>query len=194
MTATVEPGSTRAVLSAAPTPVVTPQPISASCSWGSSVSTFTTLIWFTVICSANVPRPVKPNALLPSARVAFGSNMSGPLPSQRFVWPCMHQKQWPHAGTKEVITLSPTATRVTSEPIHSTVPLPSWPRMHGGGVGMPPFDAEMSEWQTPLAPTRMTTSEGPGSIAVTSSTESSGSPVKMAARMTFLLRSTAQRP
>ena len=34
MTATVEPGWTFAVLSAAPTPVVTPQPMSASCSSG----------------------------------------------------------------------------------------------------------------------------------------------------------------
>ena len=36
------PGLTCAVLSAAPTPVVTPQPMSASCSSGRSVSTFTT--------------------------------------------------------------------------------------------------------------------------------------------------------
>ena len=40
-TATVEPGRTSAVLSAAPTPVVTPQPISESCSAGTSVSTLT---------------------------------------------------------------------------------------------------------------------------------------------------------
>ena len=58
MTATVEPGSTSAVLSAAPTPVVTPQPISASCSSGTSVSTLTIDDSLQVIASANVPRPV----------------------------------------------------------------------------------------------------------------------------------------
>ena len=40
-TATVAPASTRAVLSTAPTPVVTPQPISAPRSSGMSSRTFT---------------------------------------------------------------------------------------------------------------------------------------------------------
>ena len=43
-TATVEPGSTFAVLSAAPTPVVTPQPISAARSSGMSSRIFTTRV------------------------------------------------------------------------------------------------------------------------------------------------------
>ena len=84
MTATVEPGSTWAVFRAAPTPVVTPQPMRASCSSGRSVSTFTTDIWSTVIWSANVPRPVKAGAMLPSLRVARGVNMTEPEPSHRF--------------------------------------------------------------------------------------------------------------
>ena len=42
ITATDEPGSIAAVLMAAPTPVVTPQPISETISSGMSASTFTT--------------------------------------------------------------------------------------------------------------------------------------------------------
>ena len=57
-TATELPGSTRAVHSAAPTPVVTAQPISASCSSGRSVSTLTRLASLTVMTSAMLPRPV----------------------------------------------------------------------------------------------------------------------------------------
>ena len=51
-TATVAPGSTRAVLSTAPTPVVTPQPISAARSSGMSSRIFTTAFSCTSICSA----------------------------------------------------------------------------------------------------------------------------------------------
>ena len=57
-TAGVEPGSTPAVLSAAPTPVVTPQPMSASCSSGRLVLTLTIEDSLHVMVSANVPRPV----------------------------------------------------------------------------------------------------------------------------------------
>ena len=76
ITATIEPGSTCAVLSAAPTPVVTPQPISASCSSGRSDSTFTTDIRWTVIISANVPRPVMATISSPSARRTRGTNIT----------------------------------------------------------------------------------------------------------------------
>ena len=51
-TATVEPGFTRAVLRAAPTPVVTPQPISAAMSNGTSLSIGTTPLSCSSICSA----------------------------------------------------------------------------------------------------------------------------------------------
>jgi hypothetical protein len=51
-TATVEPGSTLAVLSAAPTPVMTPHPISAARSSGMSLSIFTSAFSCTSICSA----------------------------------------------------------------------------------------------------------------------------------------------
>ena len=51
-TATVEPGSTRAVFRAAPTPVVTPQPMRAARSNGMSSRTFTIAFWWTSIFSA----------------------------------------------------------------------------------------------------------------------------------------------
>ena len=44
ITATVEPGSTLAVLNTAPTPVVTPQPISAARSSGMSSRIFTSAV------------------------------------------------------------------------------------------------------------------------------------------------------
>ncbi len=127
------------MFSAAPTPVVTPQPISASCESGRSVSIFTTFAWLHVIWSAKVPSPVMLMATLPSARVAFGMPNTSPPIAQRLLWPWRHQKQLPHAGTNDAMTWSPTATRVTSGPTHSTMPAPSWPRMHGDGVGSVPF-------------------------------------------------------
>ena len=69
MIATVEPGSTPAVLSAAPTPVVTPQPMSASCSSGRLVSIFTIDDSLHVIVSAKVPRPVIVMYSVPSGRL-----------------------------------------------------------------------------------------------------------------------------
>ena len=51
-TATVEPGSIRAVFSTAPTPVVTPQPIRAARSSGMSSSIFTSAFSCTSIFSA----------------------------------------------------------------------------------------------------------------------------------------------
>ena len=51
-TATVEPGSIRAVLSTAPTPVVTPHPMSAARSSGMSLPIFTSAFSCTSIFSA----------------------------------------------------------------------------------------------------------------------------------------------
>ena len=76
MTATIEPGSTRAVFSAAPTPVVTPHPINASCSSGRSDSTLTTECCETVIISANVPRPVIAWMSSPFSRRTRGTNIT----------------------------------------------------------------------------------------------------------------------
>jgi hypothetical protein len=57
ITSTSEPGSTLAVLTTAPTPVVTPQATSAAISNGMSSATFTAPSTGTTNSSANVPRP-----------------------------------------------------------------------------------------------------------------------------------------
>ena len=56
MTATVDPGSTAAVRNAAPTPVITAQPMTAARSSGMSFRIFTTAFSCTSICSANEAR------------------------------------------------------------------------------------------------------------------------------------------
>ena len=56
MTATVSPGATLAVLTTAPKPVMTPQPISAARSSGISLWIFTIAFSCTSICSANDDR------------------------------------------------------------------------------------------------------------------------------------------
>ena len=58
MTATVEPGLDPRGVERAPTPVVTPQPMSASWSSVTLVLILTIDDWSHVIASANVPRPV----------------------------------------------------------------------------------------------------------------------------------------
>ena len=67
-TTTELPGLMAAELIAAPTPVVTPQPISETMSRGMSSSTFTTAASGTIISSAKVPQPVMPPTRLPSIR------------------------------------------------------------------------------------------------------------------------------
>src|SRR5262249_13513438 len=63
ITATDEPGFTFAVLTAAPTPVVTPQPISDATSYGTSSGIFTAQFCGTTSSSENVPVPANPNSL-----------------------------------------------------------------------------------------------------------------------------------
>jgi hypothetical protein len=56
-TATLEPASTRAVLKAAPTPVITPHAIKQAGSSGMAASIFTTLSTCSVANSAITPQP-----------------------------------------------------------------------------------------------------------------------------------------
>ena len=71
-TRTDDPGVTFAVFSAAPTPVVTPQPISAAISRGMSLSIFTVAIAGTIVSSAKVPHPQKdPMTLSPCLNCWF---------------------------------------------------------------------------------------------------------------------------
>ena len=132
MTATVVPGCTLAVLSAAPTPVVTPQPMSASCSSGRSVSTFTIEPSLHVICSAKVPSPVIAMYWLPSGRLPRIDIMTANSLSHRCDESCRQNQHVPHAGMNDAMIRSPALTFVTSAPTSSTLPAPSWPRIGAG--------------------------------------------------------------
>src|SRR5258706_287958 len=76
-TATVEPGSTLAVLNTAPTPVVTAQPTSAARSSGIFGSIFTTLSTESVAYSAITPQPEKMLSGLPSLSFVRGVPSGG---------------------------------------------------------------------------------------------------------------------
>ena len=67
-TTTELPGVTLAVLMAAPTPVITPQPTRLPISRGMSSSIFTTPWCGMIISSAKVPAPAMPNTGCPSSR------------------------------------------------------------------------------------------------------------------------------
>src|SRR5216683_2790111 len=82
-TATVAPGSTLAVLITEPTPVMTPQPISAATSKGTSSSIFTAPSRGTTICSANPPQPAIPGGQVRMAhagRAHLDQHLAGPRP------------------------------------------------------------------------------------------------------------------
>ena len=76
-TATVAPGSTRAVLKTAPTPVVTAQPTSAARSRGIFASILTTLSVDSVAYSAITPQPEKTLSGLPAASLTRGVPSGG---------------------------------------------------------------------------------------------------------------------
>ena len=73
ISATVEPGATFAVLNTAPTPVVTPQPISAARSSGMSLRIFTIAFSCTSICSAYEDRSRNCHTGVPSLDSRCGS-------------------------------------------------------------------------------------------------------------------------
>ena len=89
-----------------------------------------------------------------------------------------HSSQRPHHGSHERATCVP-ARSDTPEPTSSTTPAPSWPRTAGQRVSAVPSIAFRSEWQTPLAWSRTSTSPGPGG-ARSSPVTSSGAPVAAA--------------
>ncbi len=134
-TATDDPGHTAAVLSTAPTPVVTPQPMSASCSSGRSVCTLTSERSSTTAWSANVPMPSMGTAALPSPRASRRSPRWSASSSHSRDSPRRQNQHAPHAVIHVQTTRSPGATSRTSRPTSSTTPAPSWPRTIGGSTG-----------------------------------------------------------
>jgi hypothetical protein len=125
ITATDDPGVTPAVFSAAPSPVVTPQPSRASSSSTRSVWTATTDASCTTMASANVPQPHTAPARRPSGRSNRLAPATTGLISQWLDIAFRHHQQCPQAGVTEASTRSPTCTRRTSEPTSSTIPQPS---------------------------------------------------------------------
>ena len=135
-TTTFEPGWTFAVLMAAPTPVVTPQPMSEAISNGTSASILTAPSTGIVRYSANVPVPAMPRSGSP-LRVKRGWNAE---PN----WISVHRwgdlrpvqlMQRPHGGDQATITWSPSATVSTPSPTAEMIPAPSCPRTHGAARG-----------------------------------------------------------
>jgi hypothetical protein len=70
-TATVSPGRTPAVLTIAPNPVITPQPIRQAASGGTAGSTLTAWPAATRQTSAKAPMPMAADSGVPSSRVIF---------------------------------------------------------------------------------------------------------------------------
>ena len=100
-----------AVLIAAPTPVITPQPISEATSSGTSSSTLMTECSSMMISSVNVPQPAKPPMGFPSSRKCGLAPI--PTPEQSCGWPRRHCTHFLQAGVNEMMTWSPGSTSVT---------------------------------------------------------------------------------
>ena len=78
--------------------------------------------------------------------------------------PARQYSQCPQAPPSQATpTAAPIAGLETPGPCATTWPVISWPGMSGRALGgfQSPSTAWMSEWQTPQAATRMSTSPGP---------------------------------
>ena len=136
-TTQVEPARTSAVYSAAPIPVERPHANGAQPSSDASGETFARAISGITVYSANVDVPMKCRIGAPSRerRVVPSGRWPSPcwsrIATHRFVRPLRQWTHSPHSGAKRVMTWSPGDTSVTSAPMRSTTPAPSWPRTHG---------------------------------------------------------------
>ncbi len=175
ITATDAPGATRAVFSAAPSPVVTPHPISAAISYGTSSGIGTAQLAATTTSSAKVPVPAKPKTSQGSApgRRKLGVPAFMNPARHRWVWPRLQDGHVPQAGSQHISTRSPADRPSTPSPTSTISPAPSWPGTKGAGCGSTPLIADRSEWHSPVARTRMRTLPGPNPTASTPSRTSS---------------------
>ena len=176
-TTQVEPGSTLAVLIAAPIPVDSPHANGAARSGGASAGILASAIWGITVYSANVLVPMKwrirspsrDRRVLPSGR--WPRFCCSRIARHRFVFglrQCSHSR---HCGENRVTTRSPGATLVTPSPSRSTIPHPSCPSTAGAYPdGSAPEAVYMSVWQTPQASSRTSTSPARGSSSSTSVT------------------------
>src|SRR5262245_50096410 len=151
-TTTDEPGLTLAVFSAAPTPVMTPQPTSEAISCGVSGSIFTTPCWGRIVYSAHVPVPAKLKIGDPSWKKLIAPIVC--IWTLKHRLGCLRSTQFlhsPQGALHATITWSPGLTEVTPSPTSAMTPAPSWPGTNGAICGIVPFMPETSEWQTPVA-------------------------------------------
>ncbi len=135
ITATVSPGRTLEVWIAAPTPVITPQPIRQARSSGMSLRIATQACSWISICSANDDR-FRNCCIGPPFWVSLGASDCSRRTSGLWhsdMWPVRQCSQWPQKADRQVITWSPTFTVRTSEPTSSTTPALSWPSTVGSG-------------------------------------------------------------
>ena len=187
-TATVWPACTRAVLVAAPTPVMTLQPTSAAASMGTPSGTGTSACSLTSCCSAKAAMPANCVTGWPFME-RRSSRPRRLVLRQRKGRPWMQFPQWPQEATKAMTTRSPGRTRATSSPTRSTTPADSWPSTAGHCMGYLPSMKCRSEWQTPVALVRTSTSLRRGSsTSISSRTRGWSTPYMTAAFMADLLR------
>ena len=129
ITATVSPGRTFAVFITAPTPVVTPQPMSAALSSGMSGRIFTTKFSCTSSCSAKLAEVGElVHGLRRGATAAADrSGDRGASAPCRRGWAVRRgsSAHTPQKPLTHVITWSPGSTYVTCSPTASTTPADS---------------------------------------------------------------------
>ena len=143
MTTTLAPGSTFAVLTTAPTPVMTEQPTRLALSSGMSSRTGTAPDSGTTAYSANEAMRAKwwmSSPLRWSRGVPSNMNQRGvSAPLQRTGRPSTQWTHQPQFGRKLRMTGWPGFTWVQPGPTFSTIPAASWPRTIGSGIVHSPF-------------------------------------------------------
>src|SRR5581483_3859527 len=103
MTATVEPASTFAEFTTAPTPVTTPQPMSAATSIGTDDSSRTTDASGAIVSSPNAAGP-RPGLMCSPPALAYGVNMWVNPDSHNVGWPRTQKKHRRHGAIGAMIT------------------------------------------------------------------------------------------
>ena len=127
MTTTLEPGLTPAVLTTAPSPVSTPQAMSAALSRAMSFGIAIACDWSTTMRSAKAPVRRPWTIGLPALSLSGVARSSGNTSSQKTGAPSAQAGQKPQLRMSVATTGSPTFSRVTPGPTASTIPAASWP-------------------------------------------------------------------
>ncbi len=135
-TATVSPGPTPPVCTAAPMPAITPQPSRPATSGRAAGSTGVHWPAATRVRSAKAPMPSAGDSVVPSVSVIFCVALW--VAKQRWGRPLRQARHSPHTARQLRTTKSPGLTPVTPSPTASTSPAASWPSRNGKSSLMPP--------------------------------------------------------